>query len=1108
MSNSYHTLILKLNKFIRRYYTNLIIRGTIVSLGLIVMLFLFINIFEFLSWSGTITRTIIFYLFAIIVGFIIIYYVIIPVLKLIKLGKNISYEDAARIIGDHFPDVNDKLLNTLQLHDSSKNANIELLLASIEQKSVILSPIPFKNAIKFKSNLRYLKYIAAPVLLFLLILVIYPKFIINPAKRIINHNAYFSKPLPYNIELLNKNFTCAQRKNYSVKVKVIGDEIPNKIWVAVGNFKYRMTEAAPGEYEYVFKDMLSDVYFTIETNDYISEKYHIKIYPQPIIFNFNVDLKYPHYLKMQNEKIINTGDLVVPQGTVIEWNIYTRDTKSIKIITKDSTYKLSMQGSNVFKHSLQVMHNFNYTLVAGNQYVQNADSMRFNVQVIVDDYPTINVHEFIDKTNFSVINFSGSITDDHGFSSLYFYYRKDSIPKSNWKRKKIDIETNVTKQYFDYLLLTNDINLTPGDAIGYYFEVKDNDAVNGFKRAKSKIYYLKLPEAAILEKRIDSTSDDMKSSLNKALNEIDRLNKQIEETKLNLFEKKTLSWLDKQQLKDLLKKEENITKQLEEIKKLNKDIEQLEKLLKKKLSPELLEKLKKMKELMNKLMEKDFDKQLDKLKENLKKDNVDEFLKKMKDQNKDLKNDLEQDLEMYKQLEYQKLIEETIDDLKKLAKEQKKLSKQTANKENDRKESLKKQKDVKNKFSDAMENLDKADKLNKDLEQPFDMDQDTAMKNDINKDMSKANENLEKGKKNKASDSQQQAGNKMQKMANSLSIMMQSAMEARMGEDIEQIKAMLDNLLDLSFNQEKLIHELQKISKNDPKNADIRETQKEIKDDFKILNDSLISMSKRQSAVQPFIVKESDKINKHIDRVLSNLQEQNMGKATSGQQYAMTSMNNLALMLTESLEQMKQSMQMSGSQKGGSKCKNPGKGKAPSMSEIMKQQKGLNDGLTGKSKKNGLDGKTGLNKNSEELARMAAAQGEIRRMLQEFIEQLEGNSGNGDALNKLADEMKKTEDDIVHRKISQQTLERQKNIETRLLKSQKALQEREKEKKRESKEGKNHKRGNLNNKKQYKTPKAGQEEILLTVPIEVVPYYKDLLREYLYKLENEKSNDE
>jgi len=1104
MSTAYDTLISKLNKFIRRYYLDLIIKGTMFSLGLIVLLFLIGNIFEYLSWSGTTTRTVIFYIFVLSALFILVYYIIIPSLKLIKLGKNITYEDAAHIIGDHFPDVSDKLLNTLQLHDNIDNSNMELLLASIEQKSAILRPIPFKNAVKYKSNIRYLKYILPPVILLIIILMVSPGFIFNPADRIINHNTHFSKPLPYTIELLNKTFSCAQHQNYSVKIKVLGDETPSKIWIVDGGFNYHMVEIKPGEYEYIFKNIISDKYFTIVTDDYTSQKYHVKVYPQPIIFNFDVHLQYPNYLHKQNEIIENTGDLIVPQGTIVSWDIYTRDTKSIFIITDDSLYTLSKKGSNVFKHTQKVMHNFSYTLLAVNEFMQSTDSMHFNIRVIIDEYPNINVIEFNDELNYGVVNFSGTISDDHGYSSLYFYIRKDSIPETKWKKEKLIIDKSITQQYFDYMLVASDYNLIPGDAISYYFEIRDNDVINGYKRSKSKIFQLRLPDASELEKKIENSSSEMKNKLNESLSEIDKLNKKLEETRLNLFEKKELSWMDKQQLKNLLKQEENIKKQLEDIKKINEDIKELEELLKKKMSPGLQEKLKQLEELMNKFMDKDFEKQLEELKKDLEKDKVNEFLEKMKEQNEDLKDELEQNLELYKQLEYEKLIEETIEELKKLAEEQKKLAEQTANKE----ESIKKQDSVQKEFSEIMEKLDDADKLNKELEDPYKMEMDTAISNEINKEMEKAGENLEKGKKNKASKSQHKAGDKMKEMSDGLSLMMQSAMEERMGEDIEQVKNMLDNLLDLSFNQERLIDELKKLSKNDPKNSDIRDEQKGIKDDFKILNDSLKSMSKRQTTIQPFIIKESGKINTHIDKVLSMLQAQNKGKALSEQQYAMTSMNNLALMLAESLQKMKESMQMSGKSKGNSKCKNPGKGKTPSMSDIMSEQQGLNKNLKGKSKKNGLDGKSGLNGKSEELARMAAAQGEIRRMLQELIEQLESEGGNGNALNKLAEEMKKTEEDIINRKISQETLKRQKNIETRLLKSQKALQEREKEKKRESKEGKNKKNSNQNNELEYNTSKATQEEILITIPLEVRPYYRNLLKEYLYKLEKEKNNYE
>jgi hypothetical protein len=173
------------------------------------------------------------------------------------------------------------------------------------------------------------------------------------------------------------------------------------------------------------------------------------------------------------------------------------------------------------------------------------------------------------------------------------------------------------------------------------------------------------------------------------------------------------------------------------------------------------------------------------------------------------------------------------------------------------------------------------------------------------------------------------------------------------------------------------------------------------------------------------------------------------------------------------------------------------------MQEMLKMQQQMNSGMQGKAQKKGLNGKNGLNSQSKELARMAAMQGEIRRRLQEYIEELERNGIDGSALSKLAEEMEKTEDDIIHRKISQQTLERQKQLEVRLMKSEKAEQEREKQKKRESEEGKNRNKSILNNNLKYNLKKENQQEILILSPIEMSPYYRALLNRYLYKLEKE-----
>src|SRR5690606_21792909 len=98
--------------------------------------------------------------------FLLIRFILFPIFKLFKLKKGIDYKEASSIIGNHFIEVKDTLLNFLQL--SSYNKSSELLMASIEQKSNNLKPIPFTNAISFSSNKKFLPYLILPVLFLVL----------------------------------------------------------------------------------------------------------------------------------------------------------------------------------------------------------------------------------------------------------------------------------------------------------------------------------------------------------------------------------------------------------------------------------------------------------------------------------------------------------------------------------------------------------------------------------------------------------------------------------------------------------------------------------------------------------------------------------------------------------------------------------------------------------------------------------------------------------------------------------------------------------------------------------------------------------------------------
>lgn len=1107
VNKEYYILIKKLKGFISKYYKNLILKGLIISLSVILSLFLVASTFEYIAWNNILVRTVIFYIFISATILILVFYVFIPLSKLAKIGKTLSYKEAAKIIGSHFPEVSDKLLNTIQLHhdieSKGDNQSMELLLAGIDQKASKLSPIPFKNAINVKRNLRYVKYAVIPIFAILIILIVSPAFIIEPSGRIVNYNEHFLKPLPYTITIENKKLEALQKDDFKLNVTVDGEAVPADIYINDGQYSYPMASKGSGKFSYVFKNLNSDVYFTIKTEDYSSERKFLRVLPKPTIYSFDVVLDYPAYLNRKSDVFENSGDLIVPEGTTIKWLFYAKDTREVIYRQEKSEKRIVANEKNIFQHSMKAKKSFWYTLFAENEYVLNEDSLSFSVQVVEDDYPSIEVNQFQDEKSYGFLYFNGSISDDNGFHSLKFYYRKDSVVEQPWEISSLNVNKGLTKQHFNYTFQSQELNLLPGSTISYYFEVRDNDRLNGYKRSKSNIYQYHLEGVDEIENKYEETSEKLKEKIKNALADLDKINKELEEKREDLFEKKEASWMDKQQLSELLKKQEFIQKQIDELKKMNEDLNAFEDILDKDNNVQLEEKIDELNKMFEQLTTEDLDKVQEML-DQLDKEKINELLQNLEKKNQDLKADLEQNLEIYKQLEFEKKIQETIEKLNKLSEDQLKLAEESKNKETESEEALEKQENISERFEDVEKDIEAAEQLNSEMEQPFDIETGQSLRDSINQEISEASSKLSKDKQKKASENQSQAGQKMDKLAEDLGMMMQSAMASRMGEDVEKMKKILDNLLDLSFNQEELIEMVNKTTLNDPKYVENLADLQLLKDGYLILHDSLIALSKRQMAVQQFIVKESDKINLHINRALLYLQDRKKGQALNDQQYSMTSMNNLALMLSESLDQMQSGMQSSGDNPGKS-CPNPGQGKPESMESMIQMQQGLNKGMKNGQKENGLNGDQGLNQQSEELARMAATQREVRRKLSEYLKQLEGGQGNSGDLSKLIDEMKKTEEDIVNRRITKETLERQKQIEVRLLKSEKAKLEREKKESRESVEGINRKREDSATDFNKAKEKNSKEDFLQTVPIEMTPYFNELLKSYLYKLETNDS---
>lgn len=1121
MADNYNILIKKLDYFIRKYYKNQLVKGLIYSLGLLLAFFLLVNLLEHFGHFATVVRTILFYSYLFLNLVVILNFIVIPGLKWLKIGKIISHKQAASIIGEFFPEINDKLSNTLQLKALSKEVlqSNSLIEASIDQKTTELKSVPFGLAINISNNKRYLKFALIPVLAIAFLLLASPRLITDPTQRLIRYNDHFEKEFPFSLSVLNEKLEAIQNQDFLLDVLVDGEEIPDEIFLIVNNSRYKLNKKDKRLFSYTFNNLQNDLEFQLQAMDYQSGEFSLKVLPKPLILDFEIALNYPDYTGLSDKLISNNGDLIVPIGTKADWKFYTRNTEEVSIgFGKDINGNLLSPSSNTFSYHTSLFNDSFYYITTSNQYLEAFDTISYRIDIIPDLFPSIVVEEFKDSIYVSRLYFQGTIRDDYGFNKLTFNYilSNENVEVDNKGITDIFLAYNNIQQFFYDFNLNEGFN-KPGNVLQYYFEIWDNDGVNGSKSTKSQLMTFKVPTLSELQKESEDDNEQIKEELEDALKETKEINKELEKISKDLIDKPELSWEEKQKLQELINQQMELKKKMDDIKNRNEKKNNKENQFNQ-VSEEILEKQKQLEDLFNKLAENDeFKKLFDELKELLEdtdKDKVNELLEELKLSNEDLEKMLDRDLALFKQLEFDDKLNKTIEKLEKLSEKQKDLSEQTKTKEKSIEESKKEQTKIEEEFEDIKKDLDDLEKKNEELEHPNDFDKMDEKQNEIEKDMEESAEALEKNKNKKASDSQNNAGQKMKEMSQQLAEMQDSMSQEGMGEDMESLREVLENLIQLSFDQEEMVDEISAINLNDPRYNDLALGQKNIKDELKAVEDSLFALSKRQAMIEPFISKEIAEINDNLNRSIDFLNNRNTRASATRGQYVMTSINNLALMLSETLNQMMQSMmqqQSSCSSEGQSGKPKLGAGKA-SMKTMRQLQQQLNQQIEalkkGKQKGKNKDGSSpgnnpGQKSMNEQLARMAAAQEALRSKLREYSEQLdkEGQFGSSKEIKRIMEDMETTEEDLVNKKISQQTLLRQNSILTRLLKSEKAEIEREMKQEREAKEAKETNMRNPTELLQYKKVKLNHVELLKTIPPTMKPYYKSKINHYFYNYE-------
>ncbi|MBN8651276.1 MAG: hypothetical protein J0L67_07605 [Cytophagales bacterium] len=1088
----------KINAFTKRYYLNLLLRGVILSLSLLLAYFLLASLIEYNLWLGKTGRLFIFSSFFVVAAYAVLRFLREP-LQWIIYKKGLGKEESARLIGSYFPHVSDKLINLLQLSAQGNNALAE---AGISQKAISMQDIAFESAIDLKSNRKYLRYLLIPFGVIVVLLIFNSGIFTESTKRIVQFNQEFSPQAPFKFNIQNKSLSAFFNEDFTLSLKLEGEALPDAVYIVAGDLRWKMQSANAGLFEYTFDNIQQPVDFVFEASGFFSSGFTLSIINRPEITGLNVLLDYPAYLGLRSQQLNNAGNLEVPEGTKVTWSIATAYAqKATLFFAEGNPNEMQLIDNNLFTFNKSFQNPENYWIELENEESKNKDRLAYRVDVLKDQFPQIAVENLQDSVLYKNILLGGSITDDYGLTALQLNYSVISGSKEAVRQKRsIPIARNNKQQNFFFQWAIDSIQLKPGDKLVYHLQVWDNDGVNGRKSARSADYTFALPGEDQLKAEIAQNQQSAEQKIDQSIQRARELQKSIDDAQQKLRGKQSMDWQDKKMLEDLLNQKTKLDEAIKELQKENALLEQKKDAFSEE-NERIKEKSEQIQKLMNELLDEETKKMFDELQkllqENTDVNQMQKMLEKLDRKEINLEKELERTLSLFKELQYDYKLDQAVQELKEQTKKQEELLEKTEKQDDKKNDSsnkpsqedlTKEQQDLKEKFNALEQQLDELDKLGEELNKEESSDAES--QEEISESQEESEQSLDKGDNKKSGQQQKKAISKMKEMAKKMEGM-QSAMQMEMDQqNLESLRQIIHGLVKLSFDQEGLIKDFGPIQQTDPRYVTLSQNQLKIKDDAKVLEDSLLSLSKKDPFMGSVVTKEVGELNDHIDKAVYNIKERRKANASTEMQLSMTSINNLALMLNDHFEMM---MNMMANAK-------PGKGKKKSgqPNSLGKMQEMLNQQM--QELKNG-GGKQGREL-SEEFARMAAEQERIRRALQEMQEKLkqQGGQSMGDD---IPMKMEQTEMDLVNKQITEQTIQRQKEILSRLLESEKSMREQDLDDERKGESAKDYSNEIPRAFDEYLRLKEKEVELLKTVPPRLFPYYKQEVGEYFKRIKTQ-----
>ncbi len=1010
-------------------------------------------------------------------------------------------------VGYCFPEIKDRLADAIQVFRlrDDKTYGTSSSLAQISLQSVYekIKSFDFKRTASKKPLIQSLRMGTIMVAFSMTNFILFPNTLGNALIRLSHPHQDFSTPLSFRLDIHPGNARIIEGEDVNITITSEGDA-PLEISLVLQEEGDRITKRLlQYPYHYLIASVRRDFDYFIEADPFRSETYQIDVIQRPLVRTLQVKLIPPSYTRMGIMELeTNSGEIKIVQGTKVLLSVTANKFLSQSFIHMEKGgEKMMAIHAQKAEGEFVVQQDDRYWIgLVDTLGLENVNPISYPITLQPDLHPIARIlfparNVNLDEGMTIPLTLEGE--DDFGISlcQLGYWIHKGEITNSTEKQPLLlplpftQNEPVKVLQNFDWNV--SSLDLFPEDIISYQFEVWDNDRISGPKQARSSIYTARFPSILEIFQEVEKEQSNQIENLDDIYSESQILREKLEQISEELKSGKELEWEERKNLENMGQEQARMEEEVQNLQtKLDDLINRMEK--NDLLSLETLEKYQELQQLFKEITTPELTETMKKLQEALETVNQDilkEAMNNFKISQDNFLKAIERTISILKKLKIEQKVDELAKRMEDLIQRQGSINEElNQEKETIEQKLIRREQQIEENSESLRQEMDKLSEMMNELSgmpiSQLEAIMNTMDQQDLSGQLNQMQQMMQAGKTEQAKN----AGAGAQQTMQSLSEMMKELQESMKNSQKEKVADALKRasyrLLQLSTGQEDLMAQTSEGKVSESQSA---ERQLSLLSGLNQVVDSLVQLSHETFFVTPEMGRALGKAQTQMNNALEMMAQSDGQQNAQGHQgQAMGALNETVMALQNALEQLSSS------------------GSGLGLEELMmglEKMSQLQLGINQQTMDLFQDGQLSL-EDQAAMGRLAAEQAAVKKTMEDLLREFGDNSEITGRLDQMVEDMESVVQELQQQRASQETIQRQERILSRLLDAQHSVRKQDYSRKRESITGEDVIRKSPE--ELSREEQTGQERILRDVlrlgEEGYTKDYQELIRQYYERL--------